>query len=198
MFQWQNINFAFQSQWFCIATFNCACFKRNELLHLSFVYHPAPGSQWHTTHTHTHALALSKTSRFWGVRARRTVSLTDITIPGNGVESGRRGRYVDIWVDVMKTRTFSLQSCVTPKTPWKPASLFLADFPPKSHTGWNICTQTHMQAATSSLLHALAVSLTVWTFQWGQSVLEALTKCHVLLGYVSLTEITARGTDAHR
>lgn len=150
------------------------------------------------TRTQTHTLALLKNVPIFGSK-RVKDSITDWhnnSRKWSGVWG--RGRYVDIWVDVMKTRTFSLQCCVTPKTPRKPASLFLAEFPPKSHTGWNICTQTHMQAATSSLLPALAVSLTVWTFQWGQSVLEALTECRKLLAYFSLKEITARRTDAHR
>lgn len=190
--QWQNINSAFR--WFCTATLDYTSFERKET---TLIICLPSCTKLPLTHTHTPSPS-QKTSRFLGVREWRAVSLTDITIPGNGVESARRGRYADIWVDVMKTRTFSLQSCVTPISPWKPAPVFLAEFPLKSHTGWNICTQTHMQAATSSLLPALAVSLTVWTFQWGQSVLEALTKCHKLLAYFSLKEITARRSDAHR
>lgn len=65
------------------------------------------------THNQTHS---HRYLDFGGERKRRSGSLTDVTIPGNRVESGRRSRYVDIWVDVMKNRTFSLQSCVTPQT----------------------------------------------------------------------------------
>lgn len=101
----------------------------------NFSQRPAPASPHTPLITHTNISIL-------GVRERRIGSLTDITIPGNRVESGRRGRYVDIWVDVMKNRTFSLQSCVTP---WNPASLFLAEFPPKPHTSLNVCTHTHPQ-----------------------------------------------------
>lgn len=82
-----------------------------------------------------------------------------------------------------------------PLKPWNPASLFLAEFPPKPHTSLNVCTHT---PTTSSLLPAPTFSLTVWTFQWGQSILEALTKCHVLLVNVSLIEITAEDIDVHR
>lgn len=95
-----------------------------------------------------------------------------------------------------KQSFLTLELC-DPQTPWNPASLFLAEFPPKSHTSWNFCTHTQTRT-TSSLQPALAFWLTVWTFQWGQSVLEALTKCHVLLLYVSLIQITAEDTDAHR
>lgn len=74
--------------------------------------------------------------KIWGERQRTTGSLTNTTIPGNRVEPGRRSRSVDLWVPVMKSRSFSLQSRVTPKTlkKKKHPPFFLADFPPRPHT----------------------------------------------------------------
>lgn len=111
--------------------------KWMQLWNLSFSQHTAPANpQSYYPFNHTQSDTLTQISRFWGrKRERRIGSLTDITIPGNRVESGRRSSYADIWVDVMKSRTFSLWSCVTSSNP--------ETLPPYF---WQISHQNHVQA----------------------------------------------------
>lgn len=79
------------------------------------------------SHTHTYRL-----------RERRTGSLNDKTIWGIRVESGRRGTQVDVFVDVMKSKTFPLRSS-DPSTPPFPKNNLPLVFWQRSQ--WN-----HMQA----------------------------------------------------
>lgn len=145
-----------------------------------------------TAFIHAQSGTLVPKSWFWDVRERRIRSLTDTTIAGNTVESWRRGRYVDIWVDVMKSRTFSLWSSVTPKLPPP-----LGTLPPcywqgshqKLHASLNVCAQhpPTFQAPHSCWLFKLFSEASL---SWKQ-----LTKCQVLLLDDSFIQITVEDTD---
>lgn len=119
----------------------------------------------------------------WDVRDGRTGSLTDTTIAGNTVESRRWGRYVDIWVDVMKSRTFSLLSSVTPSKHCLP--VFWQGSHQKPHASLNVCTQ---HPPTFQPPHSC------WIFElFSEARLsrKQLTKCQVLLLDAPFKKMTA-------
>lgn len=118
--------------------------------------------------------------KIWGERQRTTGSLTNTTIPGNRVEPGRRSRSVDLWVPVMKSRSFSLQSRVTPKTLKKKTTLPF--FWQTSHPG-------HIQYQCLHMLTPATPAPSCYlNFSGGQSISERLTKRPGLLASFSFIQ----------
>lgn len=169
--------------------------KMNAPLQSFFFHHPVPASlpTYPFNHSHIHLDFGSKREKDWITdwhnNSRKQSGVWEV-----GRICGPMG-----WCN--EKQNFLTPELCDPLKPWNPASLFLAEFPPKPHTNLNVCA--HTQAHTHNILPpslppAPTFSLTIWTFQRGQSVLEALTKCHVLLVNVSLIEVTAEDIDVHR
>lgn len=129
---------------YCSSIWKHSILRRMHLCNPFFSQHPVPASlpTYPFNHSHIHLDFGSKREKDWITdwhnNSRKQSGVWEV-----GHICGPMG-----WCN--EKQNFLTPELCDPLKPWNPASLFLAEFPPKPHTNLNVCA--HTQAHTHNIL----------------------------------------------